>query len=725
MTEAQLKPLFETGPLARAHADLDAGRFDAAESGFGRSRTPEARYARGIALVEGRHGEEALEVLKGLEGELPAIADRVQYWRGRAHQAAGDQRAAAASFADVPPWSLLWAAAQLARARALDAAGDRDAALAAIAPVLSLPSPDDVQRRDVSSDALLLAGRLRAACGAVAEMPGARRAFVECWSAHPLSPTAAVCLSELKRLPSPANADPSPEERLRHAEALLDANRNAPALADLDQLAPSLPAPGAGELLACRAGHARGRAYRRMRQHTRAIEVLTPVVERCDDPQLRVKALYVLASAASIVDPPQGVFWYRTLAHDYPTHPFADDALFYAADLLSRAGQKDEALAALADIAENHPKGDYRAEAIFRTAWLQRQAGATTAALESLSRLERDYEHSDAYEYARATYWRARIQADRGGDGDEASAVEAWRMLAHRFPTDYYGLLSRTRLDEAKHAPPPWRRPGDVEGAAASRYQVGALAEDRHFRAGLLLYRIGLERAASDELVAVDRKLLAHGDALLLVAQLLDRAGDHKASTRLVRSAGRAALREKPDGNVRIWKVAYPPAYRREVERHAPPAGVPSDLLLALMREESGLDPAAVSAAGAVGLTQLMLPTAQGVAKKLKMRPVTQSDLMKPDVSIRLGATYFGGLLKRYGSPALALAAYNAGDTPVRRWLQLRGTLALDEFVEEIPIQETRGYVKRVLRSYGAYRYLYASEGARPVLIGQALAPRQ
>jgi soluble lytic murein transglycosylase len=255
---------------------------------------------------------------------------------------------------------------------------------------------------------------------------------------------------------------------------------------------------------------------------------------------------------------------------------------------------------------------------------------------------------------------------------------------------------------------------------------VGGLAEDPHFKAGLLLLRLGLDRAASEELVAVDRKLLATPDALLLVAQLLDRAGDHKSSTRLVRSVGRAALREKPEGPaLRIWRVAYPPAFRREVDRFAPSAGVPAELLLALMREESGLDPGAVSAAGAVGLTQLMLPTAQGVAKKLKLRKVSQSDLMNPETSIRIGATYFGGLLRRYGSEALALAAYNAGDTPVRRWLQQRGTLPLDEFVEEIPIQETRGYVKRVLRSYGAYRYLYGAPGARPLLVGQALPPSQ
>jgi soluble lytic murein transglycosylase len=117
-----------------------------------------------------------------------------------------------------------------------------------------------------------------------------------------------------------------------------------------------------------------------------------------------------------------------------------------------------------------------------------------------------------------------------------------------------------------------------------------------------------------------------------------------------------------------------------------------------------------------------MVPTAQEVARKLKMGRVRAADLMKPPVSIRLGASYFGGLLRRFGgSEALALAAYNAGAEPVRRWLDARGELPLDAFVEEIPIQETRGYVKRVLRSYAAYRLLYGDAASMPVLLGQAL----
>lgn len=723
-TDADAAPLFTAGPLAKAQADFEAERWEAAAKGFERAAEPEARYLRAVALVEAHRVPAALKALAGLDEKLPELADRITFWRARAHELAGEARAAASAYAAVGEGSLLWADAQLARARALQVAGDRAAALDALAPILSLPPPEEVTRGDTASEALLLDGRLRASGKGKADLTWARRAFVECWAGHPLSAAAQTCLAELKKLPRSASAPPTAEETLRRDEALLDANRNAPALAELVKLVATLPPPGDGEPLACRARFALGKAYRKERQHAKAIEILKPVVERCEDPQLRVRAVYVLASASSIVAPDEGVVWYRALARDYPAHPFADDALFYAADLLARAGHAEEALAALADLSEKYPKGDFRAEALFRIAWIERSAGHADSALASLSRLERDYEASDPYEHARASYWHARILRDRGGEGDVARAEALWHALAERYPADYYGLLARARLEEAKPgSAPSWPRiEAEAEGDGL-RHQPGALRRDRHFRAGVLLLRMGLARAAADELGAADRKALQGVEPLLLVAELLDRAGDHKTSHNLIRALGRSALRQRPEGAaLRVWRVAYPAAYRAEVQRWAPANGVPSDLLLALMREESGLDPTVVSGAGAVGLTQLMLPTAQGVAKKLKLGPVRQADLMKPPLAIRLGATYFGGLLRRYdGSEALALAAYNVGDGPVKSWLRQRGTLPLDAFVEEIPVQETRGYVKRVLRSYAAYRFLYGGEREKPVLLAQSL----
>ncbi len=724
-TDAEAASLFTSGPLAKARADLEAERWGAAAKGFERAAEPEARYLRAVALVEARCGPAALKALAGLEEKLPDLSDRIAFWRARAHELVGEARPAAAAYAAVGEGSLVWADAQLARARALQAAGDRAAALDALAPILSLPPPEEVTRGDTASEALLLDGRLRAAGKGKADLTWARRAFVECWAGHPLSTAAQTCLAELKKLPRSASAPPTAEEALRRDEALLDANRNAPALAELAKLVATLPPPSDSEPLACRARFALGKAYRKERQHAKAIEILKPVVEKCEDPQLRVRAVYVLASASSIVAPEEGVVWYRTLARDYPAHPFADDALFYAADLLARSGHTDEALAALADLSEKYPKGDFRAEALFRMAWIERSAGHAAGALASLSRLERDYEASDPYEHARAAYWHARILRDRGEEGDAVRAEALWRALAERYPADYYGLLAHARLEEAKPgSAPSWPRTEAMAEGEGLRHQPGSLLRrDRHFRAGVLLLRMGLVRAAADELGAVDRKALQGGEPLLLVAELLDRVGDHKTSNHLIRSLGRSALRQRPEGAaLRVWRVAYPAAYRVEVQRWAPANGVPPDLLLALMREESGLDPTVISGAGAVGLTQLMLPTAQGVAKKLKLGRVRQADLMKPPLAIRLGATYFGGLLKRYdGSEALALAAYNVGDGPVRNWLRQRGSLPLDAFVEEIPVQETRGYVKRVLRSYAAYRFLYGGELEKPVLLGQLL----
>ena len=91
-------------------------------------------------------------------------------------------------------------------------------------------------------------------------------------------------------------------------------------------------------------------------------------------------------------------------------------------------------------------------------------------------------------------------------------------------------------------------------------------------------------------------------------------------------------------------------------------------------------------------------------------------------VNIRIGGTYLGQLYAKFQHPALALASYNAGPGAVSGWMKARGGLPLDVFVEEIPLDETRGYVKRCLRSFAAYQFLY-SNGRMPAL-GQTLATR-
>jgi soluble lytic murein transglycosylase len=723
--ELEIPPLLDAG-AARARADLAAGRYARLAERLEDDDRQDAIFLRAMALEAAGRPAEALAAADRLDGSLPDLADRLAFLRGRALEALGRGDEAVAAYAAVADDSLRAPAARLARARLLGAAGRRAPALEALAPLLAAPAPAGGAGPDPAAPALLLAASLQAA-GPEPDLAGARRALLECWAGHPLSPEAPRCLRALEALPREHDARPAPEHAARRAESLLAGNRAAAAARELRALLPGLHATDAGDPFACRVRLALGRAYRLERRHPSAIAVLRPVAARCADPAVRANALHLLAeSLAARGAGREAIATYRRLARDHLSSPaVAHEALFAAADLLALVGSHADAAEAFGVVARDAPVGAVRDEARFRVAWLAKKAGDSDAALAQLSAIEADARGKDAYEEGRAAYWRARLLAGSGGPGREAARA-IWADLAARFPASYYGLVARARLDEAEPGEAlPVRAPD--EAPALATHDAGDLGRDPHFRAGVALLRIGLDRAAAEELRAIDPARLREHDArpALLVAELLHRAGDARSASLLLRTIARDALRRAPDGqSLRAWRVAYPPAFREHVTRWAPRESVPVDLFHALIREESALDPRAVSPAGAVGLSQLMLPTAREVARELRLRRPTRRDLEVPAISIRIGTRYLGDLLGRFGgSIPLALASYNAGPAAVTGWLAKRRDLDVDEFVEEIPYEETRGYVKRVLRSYAAYRILYGAEPHAPVELRLARRP--
>jgi soluble lytic murein transglycosylase len=155
-----------------------------------------------------------------------------------------------------------------------------------------------------------------------------------------------------------------------------------------------------------------------------------------------------------------------------------------------------------------------------------------------------------------------------------------------------------------------------------------------------------------------------------------------------------------------MWRIGFPRAFSPVIDDAAAEHGVPATFVRAVAREESAFDPNAVSGAGAHGLIQLMEATAREHAKSLKL-PSTPAALHRPEVNVRIGAHFMQYLWKRYAdNPAVVPAAYNAGHGAADRWLRERSTLALDEWIETIPYDETRRYTRRVLQSYGVYAML-------------------
>src|SRR5262249_2173551 len=152
--------------------------------------------------------------------------------------------------------------------------------------------------------------------------------------------------------------------------------------------------------------------------------------------------------------------------------------------------------------------------------------------------------------------------------------------------------------------------------------------------------------------------------------------GDFRNAHALVRTELRPLLRRLSTPlALRAASLAYPLAFRDQISTVARKSQIAPDLLQALMREESALDPKALSSTGALGLTQVMPATARVIARQLKLRNYSTQQLYDPDTNIRIGGAYLGELFQRFGHPALALASYNAGPGAVAGWLKSRGTM--------------------------------------------------
>jgi len=709
---AELSPVF-TGDLARARSEFEAGRYErTVELLAGAPSSPAVKYLRSLAVLRSRPTLEAARQMEQVGSELPAIADRCDLDAALAHEELGTVADARRLFERIPVTSRVYADARFGLSRVLRKAGDTAGAAEALEPLTRGTAA--LWGRDVGAEALVTQADLaRARRDAEAE----RRALLALWSNHPRSPLSAQAERRLGRAAIP------PAAVVARAEALVELHRNRQGLDLVRTVTSHLALP---EPLACRARFVEGRALRKERRHTEAQEVLAPVVRQCTDPDLRVRALYLLATSQSVVAPPKAVKTFDTLAEDYPENALADDALFVAADLLAQDGELQGALERLDRIADRYPQGDQLGEALFKAFWLHHRWDDDAAGLPYLDRLERAFAgREETYDVERARYWRARV-LDR--QGKPAEALGTWEALALEHPATYYGLLARERLaerDPVRAAKVAVRLAEPVTATVPDSFGAGSLLEDPHFRAGAELLRLGFDDAASSELLAA-RRAGQPAEAQRLLVQALARTGDLRSAHGVARLSLRGDLAGPlTSSNRAFWDIAYPDAFRDLVARYTRGSTVEPELLQALMREESALDPRALSWAGAVGLTQLMLPTAREVARVLRLKSPTVERLQDPATSIQLGSAYLAGLLHRFdGNVAYALASYNAGASAVQRWRSARPNLDLDAWVEEIPLSETRGYVKRVVRSWNTYRLLAGRPLAGVVRTALPAAPR-
>ena len=331
--------------------------------------------------------------------------------------------------------------------------------------------------------------------------------------------------------------------------------------------------------------------------------------------------------------------------------------------------------------------------ALWWLGWDAYRAGRYDAArthFGKLARRERSLERE-----LRARYWGARAAEQQGRDG----ASEEFAALARDYPLTYYGWRAGQRADVA---PEPVAAADAEVARGASTFAPRDLARPR------ILLEAGRVSAARAELGRLFVRAETLADRLLL-ADLYANAGDFHRAQRIIAGRYSSTLARAPDAeSIELWWHAWPAPFPESVrEATRARAGLEPSLVYAIMREESGYRPEVRSIAGAFGLMQLMPDTATRVAARDAVAAFEVDDLFDPAMNIRLGAAYLHELLGTFeGRASAAIGSYNAGPHRIERWLA-DGPADDDEWVEAIPYEQTRTYVKKVLRSVHAYRVLY------------------
>ncbi|MEE8482664.1 MAG: transglycosylase SLT domain-containing protein [Acidiferrobacterales bacterium] len=278
-------------------------------------------------------------------------------------------------------------------------------------------------------------------------------------------------------------------------------------------------------------------------------------------------------------------------------------------------------------------------------------------------------------------YWRARILEK---NGDEDSALDMYADLAQE--RSYYGFLAADRVGA-----PYSMKHRDV---TVSGDEVEAMLARPDIRVAQELFNV-------KQVVAARRQwywLIRHMNKreLQVAAVVAQQWGWHD----------RAIYTVNRSGHLDDLDLRFPVLYRDKVEVNARRSGVDPGWIYGVMRQESAFVTDAKSGAGALGLMQLMPRTGRATARRLRLNIRSQRAILNIDNNLRLGTHYLRTVLRRHkGNHVVATAAYNAGSHRVNRWLPRKDNMPADIWVDTIPFNETRHYVKNVMGFTAIYEY--------------------
>ena len=409
-----------------------------------------------------------------------------------------------------------------------------------------------------------------------------------------------------------------------------------------------------------------------------------------------------------------------TLADLRKASPSSDrvgDLLFAIGRYYEKRDRGDQAAAFYTQLIRQFPQSPNADEPHFGMAWRAHEARDYANAARLLT------EHLANYgtvtdNRGKAAFWAA-VNTERAGD--KARAMTLYQAMLKRYGAGWFGLNAERRIERLTRE---GVRPRSIDGDLILRRAVEGLhpinlpsetlkeADRERVRKAEQLMQIALNQQANAELEATRESSPNSPLVNLRIAQIFRAQGENVAAINVLKRSYPDYGQALPEEMSReVWDVFYPLKWWSNIKEEARRHNLDPYQIAGLIRQETVFNHMARSRANALGVMQLLPSTAKAVARSSNAGAISANDLFNPVLNIQLGVAYVKQLQNDFGRFEYVAAAYNGGETRVRRWIRERPGLDIEDWVEAIPLSETRLYVQGVYRNTRIYQRLYDDQG--------------
>ncbi len=361
---------------------------------------------------------------------------------------------------------------------------------------------------------------------------------------------------------------------------------------------------------------------------------------------------------------------------------------------------------------QNYPNSKEADEVSYKPAWKihqqKRYAEASEALVEHLANIPNtDFRGP-------SIFWAAR-NAEKAGQTSKAVAL--YEALLKRYKYNYYGYLTEQYLGQLKKQGVKAQKAADGSQLARAienlkpASPLPETATDKvnpYLKKAEQLHEMGLDDQAFSEIEFVRKEFpTSHKINFAQAVIYRDRGENFRAVDTLRKAHPDYSIYQGDEVSQEVYDIFFPLIEWETIQAEAKRHGLDPYTVAGLIRQESVFDPRAKSRANALGLMQLLPSTGQLVARKQGAGRITNEQLYNPKLNIQLGTAYLAEMLNKYGKIEYAAAAYNGGPGRVSKWLTTLPTSNIEDWVESIPITETRLYVFGVIRNSQQYKRIY------------------